>query len=55
MSRSVGRVGQVFVTAVRAVWFRERSSTDRSHSTSLPTATFSFVAQQPTRDVVLDL
>jgi hypothetical protein len=43
-SRSVGRAGPVFVTAVRAGWFRGRSSTDRSHLTSPPTATFSFAA-----------
>ena len=44
MSRSVGRAGRVFVTAVRAGWFRARSSTDRSHWTARPTATFSSVA-----------
>ena len=44
-SRSAGRAGPAFVTTVRAVWFRGRSSTDRSHSTSPPTATFSFAAR----------
>jgi hypothetical protein len=44
MFRSVGRAGLVFVTAVRAVWFRGRSSMDRNHSISPPTATFSFAA-----------
>src|SRR4029077_9515909 len=43
-SRSVGRAGLVFVTTVRAVWFRERSSTNRGHSISPLTATFSFAA-----------
>ena len=43
-SRSVGRAGPVFVTTVRAVWFRARSPMHRSHSRSLPTATFSFAA-----------
>ena len=41
MSRSVGRVEPAFVTTVRVAWFRGRSSTDRSHSTSRPMATFS--------------
>src|SRR5262249_31539742 len=41
---AVGRAGQAFVTPVRAVWFRGRSSTDRSHSKSPPTATFSLAA-----------
>ena len=45
MSRSVGRAGPVSVTTVRAVWFRGRSSTDRSHSKSPPRATFSFAAR----------
>jgi len=34
----------VFVTAVKAVWFRAQSSTDRSHSKTPPTGTFSFAA-----------
>jgi ferredoxin-NADP reductase/MOSC domain-containing protein YiiM len=34
-----------FVTTVRAVWSRGRSPTGRSHSKSLPTATFSFAAR----------
>ena len=34
----------VFVTTVRADWFRARSSMDRSRSTSRPTATFSSAA-----------
>src|SRR5262249_38386585 len=42
--RVVGRAGPAFVTTVRAVWFRGRSSTDRSHSKSPPTATFSYAA-----------
>ena len=44
MFRSVGRAGPVFVTAVRAVWFRGRWSTDRSHSIIPPKATFLFAA-----------
>src|SRR5262245_4948330 len=43
-SRSVGPAGQAFVTAVRAGWFRAKSSTGRSHSKRPPTATFSFAA-----------
>ncbi len=39
------RAGPVFVTAARAAWFRGRSSTDQSHSTCRPTATFSFAAR----------
>ena len=54
-SRSAGRAGPVFVTTARAVWFRARSSTDRSHSTSPPTATFSFAARNRFGDVVIDL
>jgi hypothetical protein len=42
--RSAGRAGRVFVTAVRAVWFRVRSPIDPSHSRRPPTATFSFAA-----------
>src|SRR6516164_467956 len=42
--RSAGRAGRVFVTTVRAVWFRVRSPMDRSHSRNPPTATFSFAA-----------
>jgi MOSC domain-containing protein YiiM len=44
-SQYVGRAGPVFVTTVRAVWFRGRSSTNQSHSTSPRTATFSFAAR----------
>jgi hypothetical protein len=43
-SRCVGRAGPVFAATVRAVWFRGRSSTDRSHSKSPLTATFSYAA-----------
>jgi ferredoxin-NADP reductase len=39
-SRSAGRVEPVFVTTVRAVWFRGRSSMDPSHSKSPPMAIF---------------
>ena len=44
MFRSVGRAGPVFVTAVRVVWYRGRSSTGRSLSKSPPTVTFLFAA-----------
>ena len=53
--RSAGRAGPACVTTVRAVWFRARSPTDRSRSTSPPTATFSFAARNRIRDVVIDL
>ena len=43
-SRSGGRAGPVCATTVRAGWCRGRSSTDRSHSTSPPTATSSCAA-----------
>src|SRR5215468_5404298 len=43
-SRPVGRAGPAFATPVRAVWFRGRSSTDRSHSKSPPAATCSLAA-----------
>jgi hypothetical protein len=36
--------GKWIADSVRAVWFRGQSSTDRSHSKSPPTATFSFAA-----------
>ena len=47
--RGVRRPGLLVVSdrclsQLRAVWFRARSSTDRSHSKSPPTATFSFAA-----------
>ncbi len=44
MFRSVGRAGPAFVTVVRVVWFLVKSSTDRSHWRTQPTATFSFAA-----------
>ena len=43
MCRSVGHVEPVFVTTVKVVWFQERSSTVRSHSTNRLMATFSSV------------
>lgn len=45
--RSVGRAGRVFVTIVKAVWFRETSFTIHGHWTIPPTATFSCVAHNP--------
>ena len=42
--RSAGHAGPVCVTAVRADWYRERSPTDPSHSTSPPTAISSCAA-----------
>lgn len=44
--RPVGRAAPVCVIAVRAVWSRERLSTDRSRSTTPPTETFSFAAHK---------
>jgi hypothetical protein len=46
MSRSVGLTGRVFVTVVRAVWFRGRLSMDRSRSKNRPTANFSSAAHK---------
>ena len=45
--RSAGRAGRAFATTARAGWFRGRSLTDQSRSTSPPTATFSYAAHNP--------
>src|SRR5262245_30426661 len=42
--RSAGPAGPEFVIAASAVWFPDRSSTDRSRWTSPPPAIFSFAA-----------
>ncbi len=45
-SRSVGHAAPGFVTTARAVWLQGQLSTDRSHSTYRPMATFWFAAHR---------